>query len=145
MKLLQLTALALSLAACRPQEAPAPLPTAPPCTSFAMIRWIGDSSGLRLAEVDTLQKLPAKPGEAAPEYANTVPGFTRWTIAPDARLTFHTLSVDSFGSFLFYESVGFDTLRAIFAPGASSRFHLMPFKIIHSDTTISSISEEYLP
>ncbi len=145
MRCVQLGIAVLALAACRPQEAPAPFPAAPVCTSFAMIRWIDDSKGVRIVEIDTLQKLPAQPGEAAPEYRNAVSGFIRWTIAPDARFIMQTLTSDSFGGFMFNQPVAYDTLRSLFARGSTSRFHLVPFKIIHSDTTISSISEEYLP
>jgi hypothetical protein len=76
---------------------------------------------------------------------NTSPGFVRWLLAPDAVFTMQTLSFDSTGNFLFNQPIAFDTLRSLFSAGSSSRFRHIPFRIIHSDTIIYSMTEEYLP
>ena len=130
---------------CRGRQSPVQRAASPPCTSYAMIRAVSEDKGIRFVELDTLQKTPGDPNEGAPGYVNSSPGFVRWFLSPDAAFTMQTLSFDSTGNFLFNQPIAFDTLRSLFPEGSSSRFRHIPFRIIHSDTIITSVSEEYIP
>lgn len=150
-------ALALVISGCGKVARQSPGTAAVSCTSYAYIGCIFDSGGNRFAEIDTVQKsylnpdqskqhdrVPQPVGHGIPTYGNRGGRFDRWLIAQDASFRMQTLTNDSSGNFSFNQKVEYTTIRNLFAKDAQSRFRSIPFKIIHSDSIISSICEEYV-
>ena len=150
-------ALALVILGCGKVARQSPERAAVSCTSYAYIGCIFDSGGNRFAELDTVEKsylklgqsqqrghAPQPVGHGIPTYGNRAGHFDRWLIANDASFRMQTLTTDSSGNFSFNQKVDYTTIRNLFAKDVQSRFRSVPFKIIHSDSTISAICEEYV-
>jgi hypothetical protein len=125
----------------------------PVSTTYAYIQCIYDSLGTRYVEVDTVQKsfqtgqrdAESIPGRGLPVYSKYTGVSLQWIIQPDAEYTMQTLTRDSSGNFRFNQSVGYSLIRDIFSREGPSRFRKIPFKIIHRDSAVVSIAEEYIP
>jgi hypothetical protein len=145
----------LAVTACnkKPEEkVPLPLPSIK-CTTYAYIRCVYDSLGSRFIEIDTIQKsFPSKesgkeniPGTGLPVYSKRTEQALRWVLLPNAEYTMQTLNTDSSGNFYFNQRVDYAVIRDLFSHSAKSRFRNIPFKIIHTDSLVSNIAEEYMP
>jgi len=156
--LLQALAMSVMLIGCKKESPQIKSSTAVVETSYAYIQCMFDTLGIRYAEIDTVQKSFQMPdgvqksahkvqqsGHGLPVYSARTGRSLRWSLAPNAAFKMQTWSTDSAGNFCFNQLVEYTSLKSLFAQGQKSRFQHVPFQIIHTDTVISFIGEEYVP
>ncbi len=156
--LLLIPAMVMMLVGCRKESSQMKSSSAAAETSYAYIQCMFDTLGIRYAEIDTVQKSFQMPdgvqksahkiqqsGHGLPVYSARPGRSLRWSLAPNATFKMQTWSTDSSGNFCFNQLVEYTSLKGIFERGQKSRFNQVPFQIIHKDTVISFIGEEYVP
>jgi hypothetical protein len=123
------------------------------CTTYAYIHCVYDSLGTRYIELDTVQKSFESvngrkeniPGEGLPVFSKRTERSLQWTLMTDAEFKMQTLTTDSLGNYCFNQSVDYTVIRDLFLRGTMKHFRNVPFKIIHADSAVSSVVEEYIP
>jgi hypothetical protein len=104
-------------------------------------------------EIDTIQKSFQSgdgrkeniPGKGLPVYPKRTEQSLRWTLLPDAEYKMQTLTTDSMGNFCFNQSVDYTAIKDLFSHGTKTHFQNVPFKIVHADSAVSYVAEEYIP
>ena len=128
-------------------------PTSEVCTTYAYIHCVYDSLGTRYMEIDTVQKLFESgngrkeniPGTGLPIYSKRTQQALQWILLPDAEYKMQTLTTDSLGNFRFNQPVDYSNIHSLFSRGTKTHFRNVPFKIIHTDSIVSQVYEEYIP
>jgi hypothetical protein len=104
-------------------------------------------------EIDTVQKSFRSgngkkeniPGRGLPVFSKRTDRSLKWILLPDAVYKMQTLTTDSLGNFCFNQSVDYTVIRDLFSRGTKTHFRNVPFKIIHADSAVSYVAEEYIP
>jgi hypothetical protein len=123
------------------------------CTTYAYIHCVYDSLGIRYIEIDTVQKsfesgIGRKEniaGTGLPVFSIRAEQSLKWILLPGAEYKMQTLTTDSLGNFCFNQSVDYSNICSLFSRGTKTHFRNVPFKIIHTDSIVSHVYEEYIP
>lgn len=104
-------------------------------------------------EIDTVQKSFESgndrkeniPGTGLPVYSKRTEQSLKWILLPDAEYKMQTLTTDTLGNFRFNQMVDYSNISSLFSRGTKTHFRNVPFKIIHYDSVVSQVHEEYIP
>jgi hypothetical protein len=123
------------------------------CTTYAYIHCIYDSLGIRYMEIDTVQKSFKSrinrgkniSGTGLPIFSKRTGQSLKWILFPNAEYKMQTLTTDSLGNFCFNQLIDYSVIRGLFARRMKTHFRNIPFRIIHTDSSVFHVAEEYIP
>jgi hypothetical protein len=120
------------------------------CSTHTFIECVYDSVGSRYIDIDTIQKSFQSgngndTGKGLPVFSKRTGQILKWKLMPETEYTLQTFTTDSSGNFRFHQAVDYPVIRDLFARGARNNFHNVPFQLVHRDSLVSSVTEEYIP